>query len=674
QRVDPPIDPPHPVDPETGTLEVEVVVEGEPDFDMGRVTVSAQGPAGSASASRVLTEREGNLWTEPGLDEGSWTVRGTVDAPAMSGVATAAVRPGQTTRVRLTLVRATGVARAFPLSFRFNSAFVEPCMRAVLRRAAAYSDAHPSERLVVVGHTDKVDDPPYNQSLSERRARTVFASLDFLSDGPRAAAEWSAVRRRRVVRNPTEKDTWGVREYQQMLQQLGYYPARIDGIHGPITDEAVRAFRCDQQLPPGTAVDDDVWDALVPAYLADDPPSVPRGRFLPNCPGRVLEWLGCGEESPLHPEGEVERAFRPNRRVELLFVTDAALPCPVRVPDTWALPDPAGHSAADWCVGTPTSSRTCFISRGGPSSPPVPPAWTVQPADAAQVPVRGRIRREVEQPDGSVSLVPAAGTRFVLITAHGDFKGGETARGEGVPATTDGGGEFALDGVHPAGVFVLEVQEKVLARPAADPAAHATGPTVCGTLLADGDRLDVVILRDPVLREVRLPVIAHLMTALHPGTREVRTCPDPANPAAPRPQRTAADEAAVRALLAAVNEIWRRARVRLELGQVVRETFDTPVVTECHVGPDEADQVVAGATTPNFVNLFLFGSLETTGDAGRTVASVVVEGADETLFDVDAVTVGDRAAVHPAAGAPAVERAPGADEQAVIVAHHLGHY
>lgn len=652
---------------ETGTLEVEVIVEGEPGFDMGRVTVTAEGPLGTPSSSvRTLTEREGNVWTREELPEGSYTVRGAVAQPVMADTETAAVEVGKTVRAQLRLVRAAGVARAFTLSFRFNSAFVEPCMRQVLRRAAAYSDAHPSEHLVVVGHTDKVDDDPYNQSLSERRARTVFSSLDFVTDPARAANEWKAIRQRRTVRHRTEKDTWGTREYQQMLQELGYYPGQIDGDHGRITNEAVRAFRCDHELPPGTTVDDDVWQALIFRYLGDDAPVVPRDRFLPNCAGSILEWLGCGEEDPVLP---VDRAHRPNRRTELLFVTDAALPCPVRVPDTWHLPPETGRTPAQWCVGDPASSRTCFISRDTPA----PPAWTVEHADSAQIHVTVRIQREVEQPDGTTVLAPGGVTRFVLITGEGAFKRDELGSGEPREAETLADGIFVVPQTHRAGVFVLEVRERVLARLENEPDAPSTGPSVCRTLLADGE-ISVVILRDPVLREIRLPVIAHLMTALHPDTREVRTCPDPAGPAAPRLQRTVADQAAVEALLARANQVWRRGRIRFELDHVVRETFATAGVTECHVTADEADQVVAHATTPNFTNLFLFGSIETTGDAGRTVASQVVGPNDEPRFVVDAVTVGDRVAVRPSAGAPPVERAPDADEQGVILAHHLGHY
>ncbi|HYH79693.1 MAG TPA: protein-arginine deiminase family protein [Longimicrobium sp.] len=652
--------------PETGTLEVEVVVEGEPGFDMGRVTVTAEGPLGAPSSSvHALPDREGNLWTLSGLAEGSYTVRGTVAQPVMADAETAAIEIGRTTRVQLRLVRAAGVARAFTLSFRFNSAFVEPCMREVLRRAAEYSDAHPSENLVVVGHTDKVDDEPYNQSLSERRARTVFSSLDFVTDPQRAVDEWTAIRQRRTVRHRTEKDTWAIREYQQMLQELGYYPGRIDGIHGPITNEAVRGFRCDHELPPGTTVDDDVWRALILEYLADDAPAVPRDRFLPNCADSILEWLGCGEEDPVLP---VDRAHRPNRRTELLFVTDTALPCEVRVPDTWHLPPP-GRTPAQWCVGDPASSRTCFISRDTSA----PPAWTVEHADSAQINVTVRIQREVEQPDGTTVLTPGGVTRFVLITGEGAFKRDELGSGEPREAETLADGTFVVPETHRAGVFVLEVREGVLARLEEEADASSTGPGVCKTLLVDGE-ISVVILRDPVLREIRLPVIAHLMTALHPDTREVRTCPDPANPATPRPQRTSADQAAVEALLARANQVWRRGRIRFELDHVVRETFATAGVTECHVTADEADPMASLATTPNLVNLFLFGSTETTGDAGRTVAAQVVNAADEPLFQVDAVAAGDRVAVHPSMGAPTMERAPDADEQGVILAHHLGHY
>ena len=119
---------------------------------------------------------------------------------ALTGSAPATVRVGQTTRVQITLSRTSRLARMFMVHFRFDKAFVEPCMRQVLRQVNAYAQAHADEKLLIVGHCDKTGPGTYNQSLSERRARSVFAYLTVGRDQvsrTAALAEWNAIRQRR---------------------------------------------------------------------------------------------------------------------------------------------------------------------------------------------------------------------------------------------------------------------------------------------------------------------------------------------------------------------------------------------------------------------------------------------------------------------------------------------
>src|SRR5207247_10314114 len=101
-----------------------------------------------------------------------------------------------------------------------------------------------------------------------------------------------------------------------MLQDLGFYPGNVDDKDGSLTQEAIRAFRCQVGLPPGTRMDDPTWDNLIERYLAQDSFAIPESQFLPNCPKEILKWIGCGVHDPVK---NVRTAHRPNRRVALLF-------------------------------------------------------------------------------------------------------------------------------------------------------------------------------------------------------------------------------------------------------------------------------------------------------------------------------------------------------------------
>ena len=139
----------------------------------------------------------------------------------------------------------------------------------------------------MVGNTDEVGSPgdltasdPYNQSLSERRARSAFAYARSSVESATSNTEWNALRQGQAGL-PTLGDKWGTRQYQYMLQALKFHPGVIDGDHGPLTSDAVRSFREAKGLPSGTTVDDLVWQALISDYLAQDNAASPA-QFLPN--------------------------------------------------------------------------------------------------------------------------------------------------------------------------------------------------------------------------------------------------------------------------------------------------------------------------------------------------------------------------------------------------------
>ncbi|MES1241729.1 MAG: peptidoglycan-binding protein, partial [Acidobacteriota bacterium] len=455
-----PVIPPPPV-PTTATLVVTVIVEDDPGFDYGLVRVTA--------GSRTLARRTDNVWTEPDFPPGSYTVQAVVEPPdAMSGSAPAAVREGETTEVTITLRRGDDFAKAILVHFWFDNAFVEPCLLETLGDAARYATEHPEERLVIVGHCDKTGTDEYNQSLSERRARSVFAAMTFGRDreaAMAAVAEWNTLRRKALGGLPEVHDSWGAREYQHMLQDLDYYPGAIDGNHGPQTDAGVRAFQRDHALVDDGVVGDATWTKLIEAYLGRAPLALPESQLFPNCPGEVLKWLGCGEQDPVK---NTEDAWRPNRRVELVFKRAEALPCPVPQPDTFNLPAP-GAVNAGWCLGPgDPSRRACFLKRtAGPGE-----GWLVQPVDTGTVTVRGSIVHE----DGT----PLGNTEYVLIAPDGENMDGERpsgpTRGRPIPGRTRADGTFEYpDKPKGVGRFILEVKGPFVARRAEDPPGSGKG-------------------------------------------------------------------------------------------------------------------------------------------------------------------------------------------------------
>lgn len=686
ERPQPPPPPPPLPSVDTGTLIVEVIVEGQPGFDFSTITVTVEGTQeDDTSLSRTLTNRTENTWTEDEFPPGNYTVRAVVNPQPLSGLASATVQAGQTIQARVTLRPTSNIAKTFIVHFRFDKAFVEPCMRLVLRQVAQYTLDHRDEKLVILGHTDKAGHPDYNQSLSERRARSVFAYLTFgVDDNTRrdALIEWNALRETRPRGQwTTIKDSWGTHEYQHMLQDLGFYPGRVDGKHGPLTRDAVQAFRCHKGLPRGTDVDADVWQALIKDYLKQDELAVPASQFFPKCSKEILKWLGCGEEDPLDRRGT---AFRPSRRVELMFVRTDRLPCKVPQPATFNLPK-KGAVNSDWCVGSGTSgARCCIVSpilkpgKNKPQPCPTDPAgpWCRQSVEPDTITVEGSIKRELS--DGSFEPVP--NQAFVLITPKGEVKAGEGSRGKPKPIRTVRSGEnrgtFRFDNM-PIGFYTLEVitppSRPVLVRLREQTDRDIKGNAVCKALRPDRNhpnrpvRLDVVIVNAPVLREIRLPVVAHLMTALHPLTRAARTCQDPLDPARRVPQATAHTDAEILAFFDSANRIWRQARIRFDLdpSNIVHVAY--AFRTDCEVDEAEFTILLQRCSHPDAVNVFFVGDLAGLGEAGFGVSP---EGG--AALGVAGCAVGDRFQ-YTILGILHNVRL-NEKQTAQVLAHELGHY
>jgi outer membrane protein OmpA-like peptidoglycan-associated protein len=528
----PPVIPPPPV-PVTATLVVEVIVEGDPAFDFSRVRVTAMG-----TETRTLTNRANNVWTETDFPPGSYTVEAAVDDPEpMTGSAPAEVREGETTQVSITLRRGAAIAKAFVIHFWFDKAFIEPCLREVLQRVVAYSDAHPDEKVLIVGHTDLVGSDDYNQSLSERRGRSVHAYLTSGRDRAASIAEWNELRKQ----NPggiTIHDTWGTREIQYMLEDLGFYFGNIDEDHGPATDAAIRAFQTDHGLTPDGVMGDATWEKLVEAYLDEDPLSIPEERFFRNskgaCNGGIVKWLGCGEQDPVL---NTQDAWRPNRRTEILFIKADAIPCEVPKPVTFELPSP-GFVGTGWCLGPGNpAKRCCFTTRKEPQ----PGKWLVRPAEPGKVLVQGTITFE----DGT----PVSNAKYALIAPDGEYlhttngapdKGERPSgpqRGRPIPNRADAEGRFSHPVETPEGVYILEIFDLAtpqVARSREEPSGSGRGNVVCF-------RLDAAA---PAAAEARDEATAAPAPAPPAGKGGV-VQPAPAPAAAVNPSITPADPVVV---------------------------------------------------------------------------------------------------------------------------------
>lgn len=489
----PPILPPEPPVEEIGALEVTVLVEGRPEFDFSTVTVSARGTRDTGEdLDRPLTGRSGNVWTEEGFPPGQYEIRAVVESPEpMSGAQAADVRPGQTTEVTIVLRPGARIAKAFIVHYRFDRAFVEPCLREVLRRAVEYSNAHPDEKLLIVGHTDRAGSGDYNQFLSERRARGVYAFLSFGRERDAAIEEWDQLRRPAAA-TPGLADSWGDRERQFMLQDLGFYVGNIDEQASPELTAATAAFQTDRGLTATGTMNDATWRALVTAYLEQDSFAIPEERLFRNargaCNGGALKWLGCGEQSPVR---NTEDAWRPNRRTELLFVRATEIPCEVPEPVTFERPTP-GFVGSSWCLGPGNpNQRQCFATR----DPNERGKWLIEPAEPGKVRVEGQIVFE----DGT----PVPNARFALAAADGEYlhtnDAGEADLGE-VPRTTafspdhptqagrpipdraDEQGRFSYPRETPEGVYILELfglARPQVARAGDEAPEEARGNVIC---------------------------------------------------------------------------------------------------------------------------------------------------------------------------------------------------
>jgi outer membrane protein OmpA-like peptidoglycan-associated protein len=483
----PPPPPPKPL-PTTASLVVTVIVDDDPNFDFSNTTVQLSG--GTIAGSLTLTSKlASNIWTDDPIDPGTYTATASVTTPTLTGSASVTVPPAQKARVVIHLREGPPVAVGFVVHYWFDKALVEPCLRGVLRQVAAFAQAHPDQMMLIVGHTDLVGSVDYNQALSERRARGVFAYLTSGRAHDAAVAEWDALRRHGSAITRLE-DNWGVREYQQMLSGLGDYHGAIDGLNGPLTDQAVRQFQTEHGLAPDGVMGDATWRALIDAYLSADALAVPESQFFSNCPGEIVKWLGCGEQDFVRNTTD---AWRPNRRTDIVFVKASTLPGPIGKPVTFNLPAP-GAVNSNWCVGGDNDPRAVLSHNA-----PVPNTFFVQPAEPGNVTVKGHMTFEDTSPAGGIQFVLTApdGTYLSNLQKADRTDAGEVPagpdRGKPIPPlTTDADGSFSHAAPTGIGIYILSVLGGFTVRLKSDPPNSGTSPVLCTRLDGTQD-FDVVV-------------------------------------------------------------------------------------------------------------------------------------------------------------------------------------
>lgn len=214
--------------------------------------------------------------------------------------------------------------------FPFANAFPRDTIRHSWAELETLSGLAPEGQLLLFGHSDAGSDA---QGASERRARAVFALLT----GDVAA--FQAL---------DDEEGWELDVVQASLLSVGYRPGVVDGIDGPRTQGAVKAFQEDQGLQVDGIAGPNTRRALYTAYLEALSPKLGPELFLDPAT------LGCGDT---HPVVDTKKSCADNRRVTI-FVFEAQRPPLV----------PGCHDAAGEWYGK--ISAACACGAEGPGGTP----------------------------------------------------------------------------------------------------------------------------------------------------------------------------------------------------------------------------------------------------------------------------------------------------------------
>jgi peptidoglycan hydrolase-like protein with peptidoglycan-binding domain len=112
------------------------------------------------------------------------------------------------------------------ICFDYDSAFVQPDAAQAFHELDKLCKKHPQAPLTLFGHADPVGDDAYNKTLSERRAKAVYAILT------RNDALWEEIYQKEKLKF-----------VQRTLKAMGHDPGPIDGATGSQTEAAIRSYQ-----------------------------------------------------------------------------------------------------------------------------------------------------------------------------------------------------------------------------------------------------------------------------------------------------------------------------------------------------------------------------------------------------------------------------------------------
>ena len=213
------------------------------------------------------------------------------------------------------------VARLFGMFFETNKSFLLPLAISGVRAVKRLYDENPSNKLLIVGHTDTTADAGVNDPLSLERADSMAA---YLKDD---VATWL----KRYSSSLSEKRRWGTREDLAMIESLQTQGPSVEGQAELDASDPVRFYQEYHNRLPAAAraknfeplevdgiLGEKTRTQLVGDYMNHDETSLPEGIEIVT--------HGCGENFPLSEGGfsldsdpENPKEDQSDRRVELFF-------------------------------------------------------------------------------------------------------------------------------------------------------------------------------------------------------------------------------------------------------------------------------------------------------------------------------------------------------------------